>query len=260
MTAEGTAGAGVPPAPSLPDAPPAPTDAPTDAPLAPPAPPPALPPARPPATHPPSQPSPWATRTVTLGPDGITRCAWGVEGDPLYRAYHDEEWGRPSHDERHLFEMLVLEGAQAGLSWSTILRKREGYRRAFAGFDAAAVAAFDDDDVARLLGDAGIVRNRRKVESAIANARAVLALVEAGEGLVELLWSFVGGMSLDARRATLGELPAETAESRAMSRELKRRGFRFVGPTVCYAFMQATGMVNDHVVGCAAGEGIRAGS
>jgi DNA-3-methyladenine glycosylase I len=182
-----------------------------------------------------------------------------VEADPLYRAYHDEEWGRPSRDEQHLFEMLVLEGAQAGLSWSTILRKREGYRRAFAGFDPAAVAAFDEGDVARLLGDAGIVRNRLKVESAIASARAVLALRAAGEGLVDLLWGFVGGSPIDRRPANLGELPAETAESRAMSRELKRRGFRFVGPTVCYAFMQAAGLVDDHVVGCAAGEEIRQG-
>ena len=180
-----------------------------------------------------------------------------MEGDPLYRAYHDEEWGRPSREERHLFEMLVLEGAQAGLSWSTILRKREGYRRAFAGFDPVVVAAFGETDVARLLGDAGIVRNRLKVESAIASARAVLELRAGGEGLVDFLWSFVGGAPSDARRANLGELPAETAESRAMSRELKRRGFRFVGPTVCYALMQAAGLVNDHVVGCVAGEEIR---
>ena len=201
--------------------------------------------------------SPWATRTVTVGPDGVARCAWGVEGDPLYRAYHDEEWGRPSRDERRLFEMLVLEGAQAGLSWSTILRKREGYRRAFAGFDPAVVAGFGDEDVARLLGDAGIVRNRLKVESTLANARAVLALREAGGSLVEVVWAFVGGEPRDRRAANLGELPAETDESRAMSRELKRRGFRFVGPTVCYAFMQAAGLVNDHVVGCAAGDEIR---
>jgi DNA-3-methyladenine glycosylase I len=180
-----------------------------------------------------------------------------VEGDPLYRAYHDEEWGRPSRDERHLFEMLVLEGAQAGLSWSTILRKREGYRRAFAGFDPGVVAGFDDADVARLLADAGIVRNRLKVESAVGNARAVLALREAGGSLVEVLWAFVGGEPRDRRAANLGELPAATDESRAMSRELKRRGFRFVGPTVCYAFMQATGLVNDHVVGCTAGDEIR---
>jgi len=199
----------------------------------------------------------WASRSITVGPDGVARCAWGVEGDPVYRAYHDAEWGRPSRDERHLFEMLVLEGAQAGLSWSTILRKREGYRRAFAGFDPVVVARFDDADVVRLLADAGIVRNRLKVESTVANARAVLALREAGESLVALLWGLVGSAPLDRRAANLGELPAETDESRAMSRELKRRGFRFVGPTVCYAFMQATGLVNDHVVGCAAGEEIR---
>jgi len=166
-------------------------------------------------------------------------------------------WGRPSRDERHLFEMLVLEGAQAGLSWSTILKKRDGYRRAFAGFDPEVVAGFGDAEVARLLADSGIVRNRLKVEGALANARAVLALREAGGSLVDLLWGFVGGSPLDRRAANLGELPAETAESRAMSRELKRRGFRFIGPTVCYAFMQATGLVNDHVVGCAAGDEIR---
>jgi DNA-3-methyladenine glycosylase I len=201
--------------------------------------------------------NPWASRTVTLGPDGIVRCAWGVEADALYRAYHDEEWGRPSRDERHLFEMLVLEGAQAGLSWSTILKKRDGYRQAFADFDPAVVARFDGADVARLLGDTGIVRNRLKVASAVSNARAVLALRDGGESLVDLLWSFVGGSAVDRRAANLGDLPAETAASRAMSRELKRRGFRFVGPTVCYAFMQAVGLVNDHVVGCAAGDEIR---
>jgi DNA-3-methyladenine glycosylase I len=180
-----------------------------------------------------------------------------VEDDPLYRAYHDEEWGRPSRDERHLFEMLVLEGAQAGLSWSTILKKREGYRAAFAGFDPAVVAGFGDDDVTRLLADPGIVRNRLKVESTVANAGAVLALRSTGGSLVDLLWGFVGGAPLDRRAANLGELPAETEASREMSRELKRRGFRFVGPTVCYALMQAAGLVNDHVVGCAAGEEIR---
>jgi DNA-3-methyladenine glycosylase I len=198
----------------------------------------------------------WAARGVVTGSDGVVRCAWG-DGDAAYRAYHDGEWGRPSRDERHLFEMLVLEGAQAGLSWSTILRKRDGYRLAFAGFDPAAVAAFGDPDVARLLGDPGIVRNRLKVESAVANARAVLALRDDGTSLADLLWGFVGGAPVDRRPATLGEIPAETAESRAMSRELKRRGFRFVGPTVCYALMQAVGLVNDHVVGCAAGEEIR---
>ena len=174
------------------------------------------------------------------------RCAWVPESDPLYVAYHDDEWGVPSHDERHLFELLVLEGAQAGLSWSTILHKREGYRSAFAAFDVDRVARFGPRDVERLLGDSAIVRNRLKIESAVTNARATL---EAG-GLDELLWSFVGAAPLVNRWRTLAEIPAETTESRAMSKELKRRGFRFVGPTICYAFMQATGMVNDHVTGC----------
>jgi DNA-3-methyladenine glycosylase I len=203
-------------------------------------------------------PGPWAEQTVTVGPDGVGRCAWGVEDDPLYRAYHDAEWGRPSRDERHLFEMLVLEGAQAGLSWSTILRKRGGYRRAFADFDVSTVAGFGEPDVVRLLADPGIVRNRRKVESAIASARLIRGLAESRELLTGLLWGFVDGVTLDRRPANMGEIPAETAESRAMSRELVRRGFRFVGPTICYALMQATGMVNDHVVGCVAGEEIRA--
>jgi DNA-3-methyladenine glycosylase I len=180
----------------------------------------------------------------------VTRCAWVPEGDPLYLAYHDEEWGVPSHDDRYLFEMLVLEGAQAGLSWSTILRKREGYRNAFAGFDAAKVARFGERDVKRLLGDAGIVRNRLKVESAIANARATLAVREELGTLDAFLWSFVGGEPLVNGWRSLGEIPAETTESKAMSKELKRRGFRFVGPTICYAFMQAAGLVNDHVVEC----------
>jgi DNA-3-methyladenine glycosylase I len=176
----------------------------------------------------------------------VKRCAWVPVADPLYVAYHDEEWGVPSHDERHLFELLVLEGAQAGLSWSTILRKREGYRRAFADFDVERVAAFGPTDVERLLADASIVRNRSKIESAIGNARAV---VETG-GLDELLWSFVGGAPRVNRFRSLSELPAETEESRAMSRELKRRGLRFVGPTICYALMQSAGLVNDHTVDC----------
>jgi DNA-3-methyladenine glycosylase I len=178
------------------------------------------------------------------------RCEWVPEGDPLYVAYHDEEWGVPSHDDRHLYEMLTLEGAQAGLSWATILRKREGYRTAFAGFDATAVARLGPADVERLLGDPGIVRNRLKVESAISNARCVLAVQEELGSLDAYLWGFVEGETLVGRWRKLGEIPAETAESRAMSRDLKRRGFRFVGPTVCYAFMQATGLVNDHVVSC----------
>ena len=153
----------------------------------------------------------------------------------------------PLHGERELFELLTLEGAQAGLSWSTILRKREGYRAAFEGFDPERVARFTDRDVERLLADPGIVRNRLKVQSTVANARAVL---ELDGGFDELLWSFVGGSPKVNRFRTLGEIPAETAESKAMSKELKRRGFRFVGPTVCYAFMQAAGLVNDHTVDC----------
>jgi DNA-3-methyladenine glycosylase I len=176
----------------------------------------------------------------------MTRCAWVPEGDLLYVAYHDEEWGVPSRDERHLFELLVLEGAQAGLSWSTILHKREGYRQAFAGFDAAKVARFGPKDVERLMADAGIVRNRLKIESAIANAQAVLEV----DDFVGLLWSFVGGEPTVNGWRTTAEIPAETEESKAMSTELKRRGFRFVGPTVCYAFMQACGLVNDHTTDC----------
>jgi DNA-3-methyladenine glycosylase I len=176
----------------------------------------------------------------------VNRCAWVPQGDPLYVAYHDEEWGVPSHDERHLFEMLVLEGAQAGLSWSTILHKREGYRSAFAGFDPERVARFGPQDVERLMADPGIVRNRLKVESAIANARAVLD----ADDFVGLLWSFVGGKPKVNGWKTGGEVPAETQESKAMSKELKRRGFRFVGPTICYAFMQACGLVDDHTASC----------
>ncbi len=165
-------------------------------------------------------------------------------------AYHDEEWGVPCHDDRALFELLILEGFQAGLSWSTILRKREGYRRAFAGFDAERVARFGERDVERLLADAGIVRNRLKIESTLANARAAVALRDEGGSLAEYLWSFVGSEPKVNSWRTVAEIPAETEESRAMSKDLKRRGFRFVGPTVCYAFMQAAGLVNDHVVDC----------
>jgi DNA-3-methyladenine glycosylase I len=176
----------------------------------------------------------------------VKRCAWVPESDALYAAYHDEEWGVPSHDERHLFEMLVLEGAQAGLSWSTILKKRENYRRAFAGWDVEKIARFGKRDVERLMGDAGIVRNRLKIESAVANARATLEL----DSLNELLWHSVGGEPRQNGFRKLADLPAETPESKAMSKELKRRGFRFVGPTVCYAFMQACGLVNDHTTDC----------
>ena len=180
----------------------------------------------------------------------LVRCGWAPPGDALYLAYHDEEWGMPSRDDRHLFELLVLEGAQAGLSWATILRKREGYRAAFAGFDPEVVAGFGPRDVERLLGDSTIVRNRAKIESAIANARATLAVVEQRGSLAEYVWSFVGGASIQNEWHALAQIPAETAESKAMSLDLKRRGFRFVGPTICYAFMQAVGLVNDHVVTC----------
>ena len=176
----------------------------------------------------------------------MKRCEWVPEADPAYVAYHDEEWGVPSRDDRHLFEMLTLEGAQAGLSWSTILRKRDGYRAAFANFDAEQVARFSQKDVERLLADPGIVRNRLKVESTVKNAKRVLEL----ESLSEYLWGFVDGSPIVNRWRSLGDVPAETAESRAMSKDLKKQGFRFVGPTVCYAFMQATGLVNDHVVTC----------
>jgi DNA-3-methyladenine glycosylase I len=178
-----------------------------------------------------------------------TRCGWAVENDPLYLAYHDEEWGVPSHDERHLFELLVLAGALAGRSWSTILHKREGYRRAFASFDPAKVARFTPARVERLLKDPSIVRNRLKVESVVRNAGAIRALGADGP-LDTFLWSFVDGRPTVNRWKGIGDIPAETPASRAMSKELKRRGFAFVGPTVCYAFMQGCGLVNDHVASC----------
>jgi DNA-3-methyladenine glycosylase I len=178
------------------------------------------------------------------------RCAWVEGAGELDVAYHDEEWGVPSHDDRHLFEMLTLEGAQAGLSWSTILRKREGYRAAFAGFDADKVARFDGRKVERLLADAGIVRNRMKVESTVENARRILEVREEVGSLDAYLWGLVDGAPIVNRWERLGAIPAQTPASKAMSRDLKRRGFRFVGPTTCYAFMQATGMVNDHTTDC----------
>jgi len=164
--------------------------------------------------------------------------------------YHDEEWGVPVRDDVRLFEFLVLEGAQAGLSWRTILHRREGYRRAFSGFRPERVARYGEREVARLLADPGIVRNRRKVEAAIGNARAFLSLRRESGSFPDFLWGFVGGSPLVNRRRSMAELPASTPESEAMSRELSRRGFRFAGPTICYAFMQATGMVNDHLVSC----------
>jgi DNA-3-methyladenine glycosylase I len=177
------------------------------------------------------------------------RCDW-VGSDPLNIEHHDLEWGAPSLDRRHLFEMLTLEGAQAGLSWTTILRKRDGYRAAFANFEPERVAALGLDDVDRLMLDPGIVRNRGKIESTIDNARALLALEASGIPFVDHLWSFVGGQPIDNAVTELSQLPAETSESKAMSKDLKARGFRFVGPTICYAFMQAVGLVNDHTTDC----------
>jgi DNA-3-methyladenine glycosylase I len=178
-----------------------------------------------------------------------TRCGW-ANGGPLEIAYHDTEWGVPSRDDRHLFEMLVLEGAQAGLSWSTILRKRENYRKAFAGFDPVKVARFDGRRRAALMRDAGIVRNWQKIEAAVNNARQVLAVQQEFGSLARYLWEFVDGEPIRNAWKAGARLPAETPVSRAMSKALVKRGFRFVGPTICYAFMQATGMVNDHITTC----------
>jgi DNA-3-methyladenine glycosylase I len=180
---------------------------------------------------------------------GLVRCPWAGD-DPLYVAYHDEEWGVPLHDDGRLFELLVLEGFQAGLSWITILRKREAFRRAFRGFDPGRVARFGERDVARLLGDAGIVRHRGKIEGAIASARAFRELVRAEGTFDRFLWSFVGGAPLVNRPASAREVPARTPASEALSRALRTRGFAFVGPTTCYAFMQAAGLVDDHLAGC----------
>jgi DNA-3-methyladenine glycosylase I len=180
----------------------------------------------------------------------VTRCAWAAGSSPLMIEYHDEEWGVPSHDDVFLYEHLVLEGAQAGLSWSTILNKREGYRKAFAGFEPAKVAAFTARDVERLVADPGIVRNRMKIESAIANAEAVLRIQKEAGSLSAYFWEQVGGSPIVNRFRTISEIPAETDESRALSKDLKRRGFRFVGPTIMYAFMQSVGLVNDHTVDC----------
>lgn len=177
------------------------------------------------------------------------RCPW-CGNDPLYQAYHDEEWGVPLHDDRALFEFLILEGAQAGLSWLTILKKRAHYRKVFDGFDPQKVARYDQRKIDRLLADPGIVRNRLKVAAAVSNARAFLELVEEQGSFDRWLWDFVDGEPVVNRFRRLDQVPTETATSRALSRELKKRGFRFVGPTIIYAFMQATGMVNDHLVGC----------
>jgi len=179
----------------------------------------------------------------------IDRCPW-AETAEIYHAYHDEEWGVPVHDDRHLFEMLILEGAQAGLSWLTILKKRENYRRAFDRFDARVIAGYDDRKVSALLADQGIVRNRLKIAATIANAKAFLAVREETGSFDRYLWQFVGGKPIQNSRREMGEIPAKTAESDAMSKALAARGFKFVGSTICYAFMQAVGMVNDHLVTC----------
>lgn len=178
------------------------------------------------------------------------RCAWAGTDDELYRAYHDEDWGVPVHEDRTLFELLVLEGAQAGLSWRTILGKREGYRRLFEGFDPALVAAFDEERIQALRADPSIVRNEAKIRSAVRNARAFLEVQEAEGSFDAWIWSFVDGAPQQNAFARMEDMPAETETSRAMSKALKARGFNFVGPTICYAFMQAVGMVNDHTTDC----------
>jgi DNA-3-methyladenine glycosylase I len=179
----------------------------------------------------------------------LIRCPW-AGSDPLYQQYHDTEWGLPLHDDRRLFEMLVLEGAQAGLAWITILRKRKGYREAFDGFKPAVVARYDSRRVDRLLTNEKIVRNRLKIESTITNARAFLQVLDEHGSFDTYLWQFLDGHPKRNRWTDIATIPTETVESRSMSKDLKRRGFRFVGPTICYAFMQATGMVNDHLTDC----------
>jgi len=179
------------------------------------------------------------------------RCAW-ADSDPAMRAYHDHEWGVPLHDERGLFELLTLEGAQAGLSWSTILKRRDGYRAAFGNFEIQRVAHLAEDDFARLMNDVGIIRNRQKIQATITNARLVVDLQQAGSSLEALVWSFVDGQPIDHGFTSMAQLPATTPESAAMSKDLRKRGFGFVGPTICYAFMQAAGLVNDHLLSCPA--------
>ena len=179
----------------------------------------------------------------------LVRCGW-ADVDPLMRAYHDQDWGTPQHDDRALFELLVLEGAQAGLSWLTILRKRDAYRRAFDGFHIAAVARYTPSKLTALLGDAGIVRNRLKIAAAVQNARCALAMQRAHGSLDAYLWQFVQGRPKRNHWKTLTQVPCASPESEAMSRTLRQDGFAFVGPTICYAFMQAAGLVNDHLVSC----------
>ncbi|WP_079909917.1 DNA-3-methyladenine glycosylase I [Paenibacillus sp. 32352] len=181
----------------------------------------------------------------------ITRCGW-VNEDPLYKDYHDHEWGVPVHDDRKLFEMLILEGAQAGLSWYTVLKKREHYRLAFDGFDPELVAQYDEAKMAELLSNEGIIRNRLKVQAAVTNAQAFLKVREQFGSFDAYIWQFVGGSPIRNQWSSLREVPASTPQSDAMSKDLRKRGFKFVGTTICYAFMQATGMVNDHIVDCIA--------
>ena len=194
-------------------------------------------------------------KALAQGPDGRARCAWGVS-TPDYVAYHDGEWGRPVTDDRGIYERLTLEAFQSGLSWLTILRKRDNFRAAFAGFDFDLVADYGERDFERLMADAGIVRNRAKIEAAIANAAATRDLVAAGESLADLAWSF--GPTRDRAPRRWGDLASTTPESKALAKELKRRGFRFVGPTTAYALMQATGIVNDHFAGCCVREQVEA--
>jgi len=177
------------------------------------------------------------------------RCPWGT-ADPLYTGYHDREWGVPVHDDRKLFEFLVLEGAQAGLSWSIILKKRENFRKAFDNFDARRIAQYDEKKIQQLLSNEGIIRNRRKIEAAIQNARAFLAVQEEFESFDAYIWQFIGGKPRQNAWKTLKDIPSQTQESEAMSKDLIERGFKFVGSTICYAFMQAVGMVNDHTIDC----------
>lgn len=179
----------------------------------------------------------------------IKRCPWPGD-DPLYITYHDKEWGVPSHDDRHLFEMLILEGAQAGLSWITILRKRENYRRAFANWNAEKIARFNEKDFARLMADEGIIRNRLKIRAAIGNTKALLKVRNEFGTFNCYIWQFVGGSPIRKRRRSMSDVPTHTAESDAMSRDLKKRGFNFAGTTICYSFMQAVGIVDDHLDVC----------
>lgn len=183
------------------------------------------------------------------GPRAVTRCAWS-NSDPLMIAYHDSEWGVPAHDDRRLFEYLILDAMQAGLSWAIILKKRENFRRALDGFDPVKIARYTGRDLRRLLADPGIVRNRLKLEATIANARKFLDTQAAFRSFNEYIWQFVGGKPLTHRFRFMSQIPARTRESDAMSKDLQKRGFRFVGSTICYAFMQAAGLVNDHVIGC----------